>query len=130
MSKSLTAADFRGISISPVVLKTFENCILQRYKNFFVTSDSQFGFKKFCGCSHAIYTFRQTVEYFTERGNTVNLCALDLSKAFDKVNHFGLFNKLMNRDVPIICYSQYWNIGFVFIQHVSALVLQYPRLSL
>ena len=53
MSKSLTAADFRGISISPVVSKTFENCILQRYKNFFVTSDNEFGFKKFPGCSHA-----------------------------------------------------------------------------
>jgi exonuclease III len=102
MSKSLTASDFRGISISPVLSKVFENCILQRYKHYFITSDNQFGFKKLSGCSHAIYTVRQTVEYFTKSGTTVNLCALDLSKAFDKVNHFGLYSKLMNRAVPIM----------------------------
>ena len=100
MSKSLTASDFRGISISPVLSKVFENCILQRYKQFFFTSDNQFGFKKLSGCSHAIYTLRQSVEYFTKSGTTVNLCAIDLSKAFDKVNHFGLYIKLMNRSVP------------------------------
>ena len=101
MSKSLTASDFRGISISPVLSKVFENCILQRYKHFFSTSDNQFGFKKLSGCSHAIYTVRQTVEYFTKSGTTINLCSLDLSKAFDKVNHFGLYNKLMIRAIPV-----------------------------
>jgi exonuclease III len=102
MSKQLTVNDFRGISISPAISKTFENCILQRYKNFFITSDNQFGFKKFTGCSQAIYTVRQTVEYYIKSGSTVNLCALDLSKAFDKVNHFGLFIKLMNRAIPLM----------------------------
>ena len=29
-----------------------------------------------------------------------NLCALDLSKAFDKMNHCGLYIKLMDRNVP------------------------------
>jgi exonuclease III len=102
MSKSLTVNDFRGISISPAISKVFENCILRKYKNFFITSDNQFGFKKFTGCSHAIYTVRQSVEFFANSGTTVNLCALDVSKAFDKVNHFGLFIKLMNRVIPIV----------------------------
>lgn len=102
MAKSLAVSDFRGISISPAISKVFENCILQKYKNFFVTSDNQFGFKKLSGCSHAIYTVRQTVENFTKSGTTVNLCALDLSKAFDKVNHYGLFSKLIDRAVPIM----------------------------
>ena len=46
VSKSLTASDFRGISIGPVLSKVFENCILQRYKHFFITSDNQFDLKK------------------------------------------------------------------------------------
>ena len=31
----------------------------------------------------------------------MNVCSLDLSKAFDKVNHHALFIKLMNRSIPI-----------------------------
>ena len=100
MSKSLTANDFRGISISPVLSKVFENCVLLKYVNFFHTSDNQFGFKKHLSCSHAIYSVRQSVENFVRGGSTVNLCALDLSKAFDKLNHFGLFVKLMDVSIP------------------------------
>ena len=36
-------------------------------------------------------------DYYTSYGSTVNVCALDLSKAFDKMNHHGLFMKLMER---------------------------------
>ena len=46
VSKSLTMDDFRGITISPVLSKVFESCILDRYQQYFVTSDYQFGFKK------------------------------------------------------------------------------------
>ena len=41
------------------------------------------------------------VNYYNSLGNTVNLCALDISKAFDKMNHHGLFIKLMRRRVPV-----------------------------
>lgn len=99
-SKSLSVDDFRGISISPVISKIFEGCVLDRYGHFLVTSDNQFGFKKKLGCSHAIYSVRCAVNHYTERGSTVNLCALDLSKAFDKMNHNGLFIKLMDRMIP------------------------------
>ena len=34
-------------------------------------------------------------------GNTANLCAIDMSKAFDKINYHALFVKLMKRHVPI-----------------------------
>ena len=44
VSKSLTMDDFRGITISPVISKVFESCILDRYQQYFVTSDNQFGF--------------------------------------------------------------------------------------
>ena len=57
-SKAITVDDFRGISISPVVSKVLEHCILQRYESLFITSDNQFGFKKSSSCAHANYTFR------------------------------------------------------------------------
>ena len=45
-SKSVTVDDFRGIAISPVLSKVFEHCLLNRYCDYFVTSNNQFGFKK------------------------------------------------------------------------------------
>ena len=45
---------------------------------------------------------RCVVDYYVKFGSTVNLCALDISKAFDKMNHKnGLFIKLMQKLVPI-----------------------------
>ena len=35
-------------------------------------------------------------------GNAANICAIDISKAFDRVNHHGLLIKLMNRLIIII----------------------------
>jgi len=67
---------------------------------FFVTSDSQFGFKKGRGCSFAIRTARLVIDNMINGGNTANICAIDISKAFDRVNHHGLLIKLMNRLIP------------------------------
>jgi hypothetical protein len=100
LSKSLTVDDFRGIAISPVISKVFERCILQRYEYFLTTSDNQFGFKRGLGCSHAVYTLRSVVNHYTAHGSTVSFCALDLRKAFDKLNHHGLYLKLMHRMIP------------------------------
>jgi len=68
------------------------------------TSHNQFGFKKGAGCSHAIYSMysvRNIVDGLAHAKSTVNVCALDSSKAFDKVNHHALFIKLMKRNIPI-----------------------------
>ena len=99
-SKALTCDDFRGIAISPIVSKVFEHCIINKFESFFVTSDSQFGFKKGRGCSFAIRTARRVVDNIIKGGNTANICAIDISKAFDRVNHHGILTKLMNRLIP------------------------------
>ena len=67
-NKSITVDDFRGISISPVISKVFEHCILDRYEKFLTTSDNQFGFKKKSGCTHALYTLRCAVSYYNTLG--------------------------------------------------------------
>ena len=43
-------------------------------------------------------------------GSTVNLCALDLSKAFDKLSHHGLFIELMKKMIPndLLATLEYW----------------------
>ena len=78
------------------------------------TSDLQFGFKKDSSCNHAIFTLRKTIEYFVNNHSTVNLCSLDMSKAFDKMNHYELYLKLMDRSVPkkfiVLLYAWYRNL--------------------
>ena len=92
--------NYRGITLSSNLSKLFEMCLLELYGSYLLTSDLQFGFKKGLGCSHALLAVRSVVDYFTNHGSSVNLCALDMSKAFDKVNHYALFSKLMDRSVP------------------------------
>ena len=48
----------------------------------------------------AVYTVRSVVDFYVFQNTTVNICALDLSKALDKMNRHGLFIKLMERHVP------------------------------
>ena len=90
-SKNLTYDDFRGIVISPVMSKGYKHCMLDRFGSFSNTFDNQFDFKKGLECSFAIRFVRNVVDGLTKGGSTVNLCALDLSKAFDKVNHHALY---------------------------------------
>ena len=60
--------------------------------------------------THAIYSVKAVVDYYTNRGTTVNLFALDLKKAFDKINHFGLYMKLMYRMIPncLLSLIEHW----------------------
>jgi len=99
-TKSKSYFDFRGIAIRSIISKVFEHCILDRYDCYFSSNDNQFGFKKGIGCSQTVYTVRTIVTRLIDGGSTVNLCALDLPKAFDKVNHAALYIKLMKRRLP------------------------------
>ena len=99
--KICSVDDFRGISVSPVISKILEKAILENFSSYLWSSDNQFGFKKKVGCSHAIYSLKSVIDHFVNNGSTVNLCSLDVSKAFDHVNHYALFTKLMERHIPV-----------------------------
>jgi hypothetical protein len=94
--------EFRGISINPIISKLFECCLLTVFSSYLYSADLQFGFKAKSSCSKALYTARKTIEFFIERQSTVNLCALDMEKAFDKMDRHALFIKLLNRKCPLI----------------------------
>ena len=99
--KIVSVEDFRGITVSPIVSKILEKCNLSNFQIYLKSSDNQFGFKRHVGCSHAIYTPQSVINYFVKNGSTVNVCSLDVSKAFDRVNHYSLFCKLIDRHVPV-----------------------------
>ena len=90
---------YRGITLSPTIAKLFEYVLLEFYEGQLSSDDLQFGFKKHSGCSHALFTFKQTTKYFISKGSKVYCAFLDASKAFDKVLHNGLFLKLLKKNV-------------------------------
>jgi len=40
------------------------------------------------------------VNHYVADNSTVNICALHISKAFDRVDHFALLQQLMDRNIP------------------------------
>ena len=53
---------------------------------------------------------REVVQYYTERGSHVFACFVDLTRAFDMVNYWKLFNKLLDDGVndAIVALLAYW----------------------
>jgi len=102
----VTSSDnYRGITLSPVISKVFELMLMEMVSDKLTSSPLQFGFKAKSSCNHAIFTLRMLLKHFCSSGSTLTLCALDISKAFDRVNLYGLLNTLMARRFPRIFIS-------------------------
>ena len=77
----------------------------------------QLGFKTNSSCSHAIFTVKETVSFFNKKNKRVYGCAIDASKAFDKVNRDILFKKLKNKVHPQIwrCLKNYYGSSMALV---------------
>jgi len=106
---NVKADDFRGITLNSVVSKIFEHCILPFFSNL-STSNRQFGFEKGLGCLHAINSVKNTVQFFNKKGSCVNIGLIDVKKAFDKANFWGILIHLQKNHVnpKIIELMEHW----------------------
>jgi hypothetical protein len=93
--------NFRGITLSPIISKVFEHCLIEMFGKYLYSCDNQFGFKTKVGCAHAIYIMREVVDYYVKNDSMINLCLIDVSKAFDILYQPVLFLKLMKRHVLV-----------------------------
>ena len=76
---------YRGITLSSAISKLFEAVLVSMFGDHLQSSDLQYGFKRSNSCSHAIFTFNESVRCFMKNGGQVHCAALDATKAFDKV---------------------------------------------
>ena len=90
--------NYRPISILPCFSKLIEKCIFNRVYQFLSTnnilSNSQYGFRKNHCTGHALIDLQDTIVTAINKNNFVLGIFMDLSKAFDIVNHKILLYKL------------------------------------
>ena len=95
-------SDLRPIALLPVVAKVFEGFVRQwLLESLSSTFDPlQFGCLKGRSTAHALTSMLHTWQSSLDKGHSVRLLLVDFSKAFDRVNHNILFQKLLDRNVP------------------------------
>ena len=94
--------NYRSIAISSVVLKIFDICIISLFSDHLNLDDLQFSYQSGVSTSMCTWVAVETISYFLRNGNEVYTCLMDMSKAFDCVQHSHLFHKLLEQGMPAI----------------------------
>ena len=92
--------NYRPISTLPIFGKIFEKLIYSRLYGFFasngILNKNQFGFRQGHSTSHALNYWINHIQKAIKKGNHVLGIFIDLSKAFDTIDHDILIKKLEN----------------------------------
>jgi len=96
-----SSANYRAIAISSLFMKIFDWIILILCGDKLAPNQYQYGFMKNSSTVMCSWVVLETINYFTNRNTPVYCCLLDLTKAFDNVDFFAMFNKLRSR-IPAI----------------------------
>jgi len=65
--------------------------------------DYQFDFRKRLSTAACTRVFKDTVNYYRQHGSLVFSCIIDFTKAFDNVDYWLLFSKLLDFSKSVAC---------------------------
>ena len=86
--------NYRPVLNSSMFLKVLEYCLQPILLDSLKLSNHQFGYRKDTGCLSSIAVVKETIFKYNAENSNVHCVLVDLSKAFDKINHNILFAKL------------------------------------
>ena len=108
--------NYRPISVIPAISKVIENLVHQQLSTYLednnLLNENQFGFRKGRSTELAATLFTDTIKRKVDEGKLVGCVFIDLTKAFDTINHGALLNKLESYGVKNT--ELYWFQDYLF----------------
>jgi len=89
--------NYRAIALSNSVTKILESLLYCFIESHVAADEYQFGFKKNHSSALCTHVLKETVNYYLQNGSHVFVCFIDFNKAFDNVDYWLLFSKLVDR---------------------------------
>jgi endonuclease/exonuclease/phosphatase family metal-dependent hydrolase len=94
--------NIRPITISDTLSNIFEKIVISEIESRNLDKDLQFGFKRNSSTNHAIFVLKETVNFYNSVKKNVYACAIDASKAFDKLNRIIMSHGLIGKINPLV----------------------------
>jgi len=92
--------NWRPITISSILLRLFNKIIGFRMSKYFEIDKRQMGFTPVNGCSMNILWLHHLLKHARLNKNEINVCLIDVAKAFDSVPHDSIYRALVRHRAP------------------------------
>ena len=102
MGDETSSDNYRSIAISSLIMKLYDQVIIKLFSEHLFFDDLQFGYQSDVSTSMCTWLATESISYFRRKKNEVSTCLMDISKAFDTVQHSVLFRKLIQQGMPLI----------------------------
>ena len=100
--KKKSSNNYRAIALSSIFSKILDWIILLNEEQKKESSELQCSLKKKLFTTQCTFSMLEIIDYYIFNKSEVGVLLLDASKAFDRVNYYKLFNKLLKRNHPSV----------------------------
>ena len=102
LGDTASSDNYRSIAISSLIMKIYDLVILSVFGEYLQLDELQFAYQTEISTTMCTWLAVETISHYQRNGSEVFSCLMDMSKAFDMVQHSTLFKKLLSQGMPPI----------------------------